>query len=58
MLRTLLSVSALIAGGLTFFGGFAANLSGLSFHGISGDHVVGAGLLLLGTLFFLESARI
>jgi hypothetical protein len=48
----------LIGGGLTFLGGFAADLSGLSFHGISGDHIVGAGLLLLGMLFFLENARI
>jgi hypothetical protein len=57
MFRVLLSFAALAGGAITFLGGSAANFNSFSFYGLSGDHLVGSVMLLLGVILVWGSSR-
>jgi hypothetical protein len=54
MFRPLLSTAALIGGAICFLGGSAAHLNRLSLPVVSGHHLVGGGLLLLGVILLMR----
>jgi len=57
MFRALVSFAALAGGAITFLGGSAADFDSFSFRGLSGDHLVGSVMLLLGMILVWSSSR-